>query len=293
MKKGNPGRTTVFDTETKCAIVEAMRSQHGAWIQALTVIGHIAAQAESVTEGMPQALTTLCTALQWQIGHVYHLTDDETLASAALWHLALPGRFVAFQELTGLTRFRPGHGLVGQVLAQRRPGISPDVIQDRRFLRRHAAAADGIHAWLAFPILADNRVVAVCEFCTTEEVRLDPEVIRLLGCAGLLLGRLYEREHWRSEREQLFRQLVEQEVQDRQRQHAELAALAGAITHEINSPLFAARTGLALLAADHPDLSLITNVQDDLARIAATLAQLHTLAKDAAIGQRLDQFSQM
>jgi signal transduction histidine kinase len=292
MPKGTPGRLITFDAAAgEAAGATAVRAQ-AACAQALETIARIAVEADSVPDGLSRVLATLCHAIEWPIGHVYQLADDETLASAALWHLEAPGQFAAFQELTELTRFRPGRGLVGQVLAQRRPGVSPDVTRDRRFLRRRAAAADGVHAWLAFPILADDRVVAVCEFFSTERVRLDPALVGLLGCAGVVLGRLYERERWRAERVQLYCQLAESAERDQRHRRAELAALAGAIAHEINSPLFAARTSLALLAADHPDAPLIAGAQADLARIAATLDQLHTLAKEAAIGQRLEQFSE-
>lgn len=291
MTKGTPGRFISFDDSavTSSAVADPL---HGACTQALAAIGRIAVEADTVSAGMTSALTTLCTAINWPIGHVYHLApdDDTTLTSAALWHLDAPHRFAAFQELSELTRFRPGRGLIGQVLAQRLPGISTDVSRDKRFLRRRAAVADGVHAWLAFPILADQRVVAVCEFFSTERVRLDPALVGLVSCAGVMLGSLYERERWRAERAALYQHLAAAAQAEQSVHASDRAALAGAITHEINSPLFAARASLALLAAEHPDTPLIAGAQADLARIAQTLERLHTLAKDAPIGQQLEDF---
>ncbi len=281
-----------FDGTADAAAADATKYPHETFIQSLETITRITAEADSVTEGLTRVLDTLCVTLRWPIGHVYQLAsnDSETLTSAALWHLEAPEQFAALQEMTRLTSFRPGLGLVGQVMAQRQPSLCLDVAHDKRFLRRGAAEADGVYAWLGFPILANARVIAVCEFFTTERVRLDPVLFRLLGCAGLVLGWLYERQRWRAELEQLHHQIAASAQLDQARQRSALAALAGAVVHEINSPLFAARTSLALLANGYPAAPLVASAQADLARIAAVMEQLHTLAKEAPTGQRLEQF---
>lgn len=290
MPKGFQGRTIAFAPGAGAA--EPPPGPRESLIAALETIAGIVHAAPSVEAGMAQVLRALCTALQWPIGHVYHLAADQptTLTSAAIWHLERPEQFTSFQAATEQLAFRPGRGLVGQVLARCRPGLSPDVSRDARFLRRRAARATGVRAWLAFPVVAEGRVVAVCECLTTERVTLDASVTGLLSCAGLALGQLYEREGWRAEREQLRQQLAAPGPAAPAGDKAALSALAGAIAHEINSPLFAARASLALLAAEQPGEPLIGSAQAELARIAAVLEQLHALAQDAPLGQRLAQF---
>lgn len=285
MAKGFHGRTISFEPHERIAPSDSYPALLGA-LEAITRIAH---EAPSVSLGLAQVLDTLCTAIAWPIGHVYQLAGDAALlTSAAIWHLEQPQQFVPFKQASEQTVFRPGRGLVGEVLARQRPGVSPDVTNDRRFLRRRAAAESGVKAWLAFPVVAGGRVVAVCECFATERVVLDPAVLGLLSCAGLALGQLYERERWQAERARLIAELAALEDAPA-RERAALAALAGAIAHEINSPLFAARTSLALLAADHPHEALIGVARADLTRIAAALETLHQLAQEAPLGQRLPQ----
>jgi GAF domain-containing protein len=284
--KGFRGRAITF-SQFGAEAGAAASAPHGLLARALEPISRIAYEAPSVEAGLAQLLDTLCEAIQWPIGHVYHLVDEEApaLTSAAIWHVERPERFAPFQEISEQIAFAPGRGLVGEVLARRRPGLSPDVSRDRRFLRRRAAEATGVRSWLAFPIIVDDRVVAVCECFTTERVALDPSVAGLLSCAGLALGRLYERERWQAERSRLLQELAAGRTG-----RAALSALAGAIAHEINSPLFAARASLAILGADQPGEPLLVGAQVELARIAAVLETLNGLAQEASVGQSLDQF---
>jgi signal transduction histidine kinase len=285
MPKGFQGRSIIFEAGAGADTPQPSAPLLGA----LEAISQIAHEAPSVAVGMAQVIDALCAALQWPIGHVYSLSDGQspTLASAAIWHLDQPEQFTPFQVASEQITFRPGRGLVGQVLTRRRPGLSPDVSRDARFLRRRAAQATGVRAWLAFPVIVDGHVVAVCECFTTERVRLDPSAVGLLSCAGLALGRLYERERWQAERAQLLQRLADSEPTATAATRAALSALAGAIAHEINSPLFAARAGLALLAEDDPGEPLVASARADLARIAAVLETLQTLAQEAPLGQRL------
>lgn len=287
MPKGFQGRTITFEP----GAAAAAPGPHEPLLAALEAISRIAHEAPSLEAGLAQVLDALCTALQWPIGHVYQLAGDEppTLTSAAIWHLERPDQFTPFQEASERLAFRLGRGLVGQVMARGRPALSPDVSRDSRFLRRRAARATGVRAWLAFPVLADGRLVAVCECFTTEPVTLDPSLAGLLSCAGLSIGRLYERERWRAERAELLRQIAARGATQPAAERAALSALAGAIAHEVNSPLFAARASLALLAAERPGDPLLGVAQADLARIAAVLETLNSLAQEAPLGQRLGQ----
>ncbi|HMQ31809.1 MAG TPA: GAF domain-containing protein [Chloroflexaceae bacterium] len=290
MGKGSPGRTVVIDPGA--VPVNRTAPSREQLLSAIEAVARITAEAESVTTGLARALETFCVSLGWPIGHVFRRVEETRprLISAEFWCSGEPGRFTAFQEVCQGTTFRPGQGLVGQVLAQQRPGLSADVARDRRFLRRRAARADDVHAWLAFPVCANGQVLAVCEILTTERVELDQALTGLLTCAGLILGQLYERENGRLVREALRRQLPDTFLALIEQDRTAVNALAAAIAHEVNSPLFSARASLALLDGKPADRALIASAQEDLARIAAVMERLHSLAETAPLGQRLATF---
>lgn len=280
MPKGPTGRVVTFAGQPT-------PPPHDLLLGALEAITRVAAEAESVPSGLHEALAILCATLRWPIGHVYQRVDGPgpTLASATIWHLEEPGQFAAFQDLTAQTTFHPGQGLVGRVLAQRRPGLSPDVTRDRRFLRRHAARADNVHAWLAFPVIAEGQVVAVCELLTTERMPLDRSQLALLSCVGLTLGRLYERD-------QLRRSIAIAEARAGAAAQASLSELAAAIIHEVNSPLFSARASLTLIEGGPGEQALIAHARADLARIAAAMELLQAIGRSARAGRQLASFGE-
>lgn len=290
MRKGSPGR--IVTVESGATSAAPAPSALAPLLSVIEPIARIAADADSVAIGLSSALDCLCGAIGWPIGHVYRRDADtaQSLVSADLWHLDQADRFAAFQEATQHTTFRPGQGLIGLVLSQQRPALSPDVAQDRRFLRRRAARADGVHAWLGFPVWADGQVLAVCELFTTERVQLDRSLAGLLTCLGLTLGRLYERERWRSERAALRWQIATGGEGGAGQDRAAVSALAAAIAHEVNSPLFSARTSLALLSGAPGEQPLVASARADLAQIAAIMATLQSLAQAAPLGQRIAAF---
>lgn len=284
MRKGPPGRLITFEESRSQARDPAAPSRE-LLLSTLEEITRVAADADSVAAGLTRALAILCNALRWPIGHIYQRAEasSATLTSTTIWHLEEPGQFTTFRELSDGTIFQCGQGLVGQVLAQQRPGLSPDVTRDRRFLRRRAARTDDIHAWLAFPIIVEGQVIAVCELLTTERVILDISLASLLTSAGIALGRLYERD-------QLRRCTVRSTANTGAAAQTPLSDLAAAIAHEINSPLFSARMSLALIAGGPDDEALIAGARADLARIAATMETLQVLARSASLGHRLAAF---
>lgn len=269
----------VIDPDT--VPVNRTAPSHKQLLDAIESISQITVEADSVTTGLTSALETLCLSLGWPIGHIFQRIEETTpkLVSAGLWYAGEPERFALFQEVSRNTSFRPGQGLVGQVLAQQRPGLSPDVTRDRRFLRRQAARIDDVHAWLAFPVCAHGQVLAVCELLTTERVEIDHSITGLLTCVGLILGRLYEREHERTVYEVLRRQIPSKITHLVMHDRMAVSTLAATILHEINSPLFSVRTILTLLEGKPDDHALIVAAQEDLARIAAVIERLHLLTQ--------------
>lgn len=275
MGHGGRGRVIVFAGNNGEPEPEWAAEPHMAFEGALPVLSAICAEAMGIDEALERTLDAICARLGWPVGHVYRIDEagGQALLPAPLWHLDQPQRFARFRRITESTIFPPGHGLIGGILAERRPVWCSDVTSEPNFVRRSNEDL-GVRACFAFPVITGGEVVAVCEFFSPEPMEADPRMLDLLVCAGALLGQAVERARWQAERARLLAAITEAERQA-------TGHLARTLAHEINSPLLAARTGLALHAADLADAGveapLLEPVRDELTRIAEVMRALHKL----------------
>jgi PAS domain S-box-containing protein len=174
---------------------EAELRRQTAFVHLLQVVAVTANEAMSVEVAMQRVLDQVCAHIRWPLGHVYFLPGDSTgdLGPVTLWHLEDPERFVSFRQVTEITRFAPGAGLVGRVFGSGKPAWMADVSADPHFVRARQAQEDGIKAGFALPVLAGADVVAVLEFFTTEVVEPDAPLLEVLAHVGTQLGRVVER----------------------------------------------------------------------------------------------------
>ncbi|HZG42276.1 MAG TPA: ATP-binding protein, partial [Longimicrobium sp.] len=114
------------------------------------------------------------------------------MAPTGIWHLADPGRFPRFREMTRQTRFAPGQGLAGRVLGTGAPAWIGDVGRDPEFVRA-VAAEEGIHSAVAFPVLVGREVAGVLEFFADRPLAPDPALMGVMANVGTQVGRVIER----------------------------------------------------------------------------------------------------
>ncbi|HET9224452.1 MAG TPA: ATP-binding protein, partial [Roseiflexaceae bacterium] len=264
---------------------EAELRRQSAFVQLLQVAAVTANEAISVEAAVQRVLEQVCTHLGWPLGHAFLLSSDATgeLVPTVLWYLEDPQRFADFRQATQITRFAPGAGLVGQVLASGKPDWMADVSVDARFLRAQQARQAGLRAGFALPVLVGAEVVAVLEFFTTEAVERDASLLEVLANVGTQLGRVVERSRTAANLEEQQRTLAERldTTEAGMLQAARLAAvgqLAASIAHEINNPLYAARNCLALLEQDTPPASrespFLSIAREQLTRIAGIIERM-------------------
>jgi two-component system NtrC family sensor kinase len=186
--------TSVVRDITERTRAEAALRRQTSFVELLQEVAVTANQASSVDVALQSALDQICAHTGWPIGHVYlpaGTTGD--LAPSKLWHLDNPERFASFREQTELQRFVGGVGLVGRVLSTKKPAWSVNPSLDPEFLRAATAAANGIKAGLAFPVLVGDEVVAVLEFFSTEASAPDEALLDVMAHVGTQLGRVVER----------------------------------------------------------------------------------------------------
>jgi diguanylate cyclase (GGDEF)-like protein/PAS domain S-box-containing protein len=159
-------------------------------------------QASSLDDAIAALLDAVSAATGWQGGHAW-LVRDGRLHPTGVWRLDDAERTRALRALTERTVLAPGEGLPGEVLATGRPAhVADGTAGDHP--RRRAAAAAGITAGLAVPILAGDELAGVLEyFLPTGSGPPDREWMDVLEQVGAQLGRAVERQ--RSEAELLRR----------------------------------------------------------------------------------------
>ena len=161
-------------------------------LQKITVAAN---QALTIDGALQFCLDEVCATTGWPMGHVYMAVDDDSgdVVSTGLWHLDFPTHKAWADDLKEGSRFTPGKGLTGQVLASGRPVWIADVTQDPSFERARLAEDLGIKAGFAFPVLSGSKIVAIIEFFSHEAIEPNRQLFDVMAQIGTQLGRVIER----------------------------------------------------------------------------------------------------
>ena len=151
---------------------------------------------DPVEDALKQSMQKICAHTGWPVAHLYIRDgDQDVLSPSKIWILKDWTHFDAFRQVTESTKFVPGVGLPGRVLASSKAAWIRDVTKDSNFPRAKLAEQIGVKAGFAFPILIGPKVVAVMEFFAEEAIELDAKLLQVMESIGYLLGRIFERDH--------------------------------------------------------------------------------------------------
>ena len=158
-------------------------------LRVLEAVAGAANAAATLEAALEVAVARLGEYAGWPLGHAWlRVPDGDTLRSSHIWHVSSPDLHDAFRAATGELTFQPGEGLPGRVLGTGKPAWVADVPAAR--LPREAA---GIAGAFAFPIVAEERVVAVLEFFSRETDEPDERLMGLTARVAEHLSHVVER----------------------------------------------------------------------------------------------------
>lgn len=141
-------------------------------------------------------LGELAVAMDFAFGALW-LPFGSLLSACLVWSESSLLTALDFDEATRALRIPRSGNLPGLVWERRLPvGIS-DVVLDRSYRRRQAAAVAGLHGAVAFPVIHSGDVLAVLEFYYRDEAVLTPRLTQTLGAIGSEVGEFLS--HRRSE----------------------------------------------------------------------------------------------
>ncbi len=182
-----------------------VQSEHQARLMHETVA--FASRATDVQGIIMHCLESVCAETGWPVAHALLAGPDGLLESADLWRLPKEAhdssrRFgkgataigvAAFKSMSESCCFAPGIGLPGRIYRERAPVWISDIHQDRNFPRAKPSSDVNLHAAFGFPVLVDDRVVAVLEFFHTEPMAPDAALLTLAESLGREIGIVVQR----------------------------------------------------------------------------------------------------
>jgi GAF domain-containing protein len=163
------------------------------------------AQYDRLEDAAPRMLETLCRALGWDCGALWQISaEQDALRCVGGWHEP-SARLEPFAAATRKAVFKKGSGLPGRVWSSGEPAWVPDVTRDGNFPRAAVAAAAGLHAAFALPIMQGARVHGVLELFRSEILEPTPEFIATMTSACGQIARHIEHTWAAEDLERFFR----------------------------------------------------------------------------------------
>ncbi len=164
-------------------------------VRLLRDVAIAANEAHSIQDAFEFALRVVGEFTGWKVGHAFVREDPEKPIKLILG--PMDGRYEVIRRATVEGGFDPTTGLIGRVFESGVAEWIPDVREDPRFLRNDLVGELNVGAAIAFPVMAQNEVVAVMDFFAAEVIPPKPQLLETMTIVGTQLGRVVERERVR------------------------------------------------------------------------------------------------
>lgn len=170
--------------------------QETSYSKLIKEISILSNSSDAVEDALKQSMQKICDFTGWPVAHIYIMNaEEDMLRSSKIWILEDWDQFAEFKKLTEETDFRPGVGLPGRVLTNKKVAWIKNIKRDSNFPRANIALKNGLKSGFAFPILIGRKIVAVMEFYSKDVLEEEPKFIEFTETLGFLLGRPFERDH--------------------------------------------------------------------------------------------------
>lgn len=213
-------------------LAEEIRRNDAQRVQLLQSVTVAANRSSNIEHTAQTCLGLICSHLGWPVGHVYLWANNaaEEPVSAGFWHFEEHDSFESFQRASD--RYETAHlaELPSAVLTSRKAVWIVDLANiDVLSERMRAAAQAGLRAGFGFPVLVENKIIAVLEFFSPTVAPPDDDLLSVMEQIGTQLGQV------------VIRQRAEEDLQ-RAKAAAELANRAKSeflttMSHEMRTPM--------------------------------------------------------
>ncbi|REJ96191.1 MAG: GAF domain-containing protein [Planctomycetota bacterium] len=164
-------------------------------LQLMYDVASAANEAVSVGEAVRFVLQRVCQYNGWCCGYALLPSEDhpDELVVADMHYDESKSRFDRFHAVACGSRLHRGQGLPGRVFETGQPAWITDIEEDMRLRALQFEQTLGVTTALAFPVLVEQRIVAVLEFFSDKQLEPDQPILDVMACIGTQLGRIIER----------------------------------------------------------------------------------------------------
>jgi PAS domain S-box-containing protein len=229
-----------IDLTEKLETIDKLR-QEKKNIDLLKSVAIAANEATSFEVAIRFVLNKICQRTGWHIGHAFRISDIDksTLESMRVWAHSKDFDLGDFKKKTDLINISSGEGLAGHVFKTQKAKWVLDATDKSSFLRHKEAKKAGIKSAIAFPLLVKDKVTAVVEFFSRNQMDPpDKKFLELMENIGIILGRVVERDAAAKKLSTAYHKLKEAQ---KNLVHSEKLAVIGrfssGLAHEIRNPL--------------------------------------------------------
>lgn len=179
----------------------------------LTLEHHVArslAEAETASSGLRAVIRAVCGAENWACGR-YYRADHGTLRFQDGWSVDDP-KVCEFLARSREVTFKAGEGLTGTALKTGEAVWTQDAPGDARTKYRAIWEGTGLRGGIAFPIVAESRIIGVLNFSSQSVRPPDQRLLDASRVIGSQIGQFLRRkqaEESLRESEARFRRLTE------------------------------------------------------------------------------------
>jgi PAS domain S-box-containing protein len=181
-------------TTLSLAAIITERKQASRDLGGSLTVTRILAESPALSDALPRILQRICHTFGWEVGAMWAPDAGAgVLRCLKVWPSQGSSKGSKFEAMTYESTFSSGIGLPGRVWKTLRPAWIPDVTKDDNFPRAPGAAAAGLHAAFAFPILSGEKFVGVMEFLSHEIREPDETLLATFHGIGSQIGQFVER----------------------------------------------------------------------------------------------------
>jgi diguanylate cyclase (GGDEF)-like protein/PAS domain S-box-containing protein len=154
-------------------------------------VARLLAAAEDAGGGLKAVMRAVCEAEGFACGR-YFRADGEVLRFQEAWAVD-EAAVKLFVERSRAFVFRAGEGLTGSVLKDGQAVWSTDITRDARVRYRDVWLGTGVRGGLAFPVLAEGRIIGVLNFSSLQAREPDQRLLAASRVIGSQIGQFLQR----------------------------------------------------------------------------------------------------